>query len=126
MINLVILEGRLTKDVELQKTGTGRSLARFTIATDEGKGKDGAKISNFPNCEAWGQPAEFLAQYGHKGDLVSVQGRVRTGSYDDNGTTRYFTTITADRVNLLGSKKNAENDVKQPATTDYDEDTLPW
>ena len=126
MINLVILEGRLTKDVELQKTGTGRSLARFTIATDEGKDKNGAKISNFPNCEAWGQPAEFLAQYGHKGDLVSVQGRVRTGSYDDNGTTRYFTTITADRVNLLGSKKNAENEPKQPNTTEYDEDSLPW
>ena len=126
MINIVILEGRLTKDVELQKTGTGRSLARFTIATDEGKGKDGIKISNFPNCEAWGQPAEFLAQYAHKGDLVSVQGRVRTGSYDDNGTTRYFTTITADRVNLLGSKKNAENEPKQPNTTEYDEDNLPW
>ena len=126
MINLVILEGRLTKDVELQKTGTGRSLARFTIATDEGKDKNGVKISNFPNCEAWGQPAEFLAQYGHKGDLVSVQGRVRTGSYDDNGTTRYFTAITADRVNLLGSKKNADNDVKQPNTTEYDEDNLPW
>lgn len=126
MINLVILEGRLTKDVELQKTGTGRSLARFTIATDEGKDKNGVKISNFPNCEAWGQPAEFLSQYAKKGDLISVQGRVRTGSYDDSGTTRYFTTITADRVNLLGSKKNAENDVKQPATTEYDEDTLPW
>jgi single-stranded DNA-binding protein len=55
-----------------------------------------------------------------------VQGRVRTGSYDDNGTTRYFTTITADRVNLLGSKKNAENEPKQPNTAEYDEDNLPW
>ena len=126
MINLVILEGRLTKDVELQKTGTGKSLARFTIATDDGKGKDGVKISNFPNCEAWGQPAEFLAQYGKKGDIVSVQGRIRTGSYDDKGITRYFTEVTADRVYILGSKKNADNGVKQSNTTDYEEDNLPW
>lgn len=126
MINIVILEGRLTRGVELQKTANGKSLARFTIATDEGKAKDGTKISNFPNCEAWGQPAEFLAHYAHKGDTVSVQGRIRTGSYDDNGTTRYFTSVTADKVNLLSSKKNAENGLKQPDTDEYAEEYLPF
>lgn len=126
MINLVILEGRLTRDVELQKTANGKSLARFTIATDEGKTKDGTKISNFPNCEAWGQPADFIAQYAHKGDTVSVQGRIRTGSYDDNGTTRYFTSITADKVNLLSSKKNADTGFKQPDTDEYAEEYLPF
>lgn len=103
-INTAIIAGRLTKDVELRKTTSDLSYARFTVAVDRQKKEDGA---DFIVCVAWRQQAEFLSQYACKGQMVGVQGRIRTGSYDDKQTGKkvYTTELDCDRVTILESKK---------------------
>lgn len=102
MINNVVLVGRLTKDVQTRKTTGGISKAEFTVACDRiGTGAD------FISCVAWRQPADFIGQYGKKGNLVGVRGSITTRSYDKDGVKRYVTEVTADDVRLLQSKNEA-------------------
>ena len=101
-INKVILAGRLTKDVDVMKTENGYSVARFTLAVDRDFKKDEA---DFIRCTAWRADADFLANYGEKGRMCGVVGRIRTGSYEKEGQTHYTTDIDCERVTLLDSKK---------------------
>ena len=102
MINNVVLVGRLTKDVQTRKTTGGISKAEFTVACDRiGTGAD------FISCVAWRQPADFIGQYGKKGNLVGVRGSITTRSYDKDGRRIYVTEVTADDVRLLQSKNEA-------------------
>lgn len=126
MINSVILEGRLTADPELKKTQSGKSLLTFTLATSEGKDR-----TQFTRCEAWNQNAEFLAQFGRKGSMVSIQGRIDNRTFQKDDTRQYMTVIVADRVNLLTRPNNA---VESPEKPNFDtgevnrvsEEDLPW
>ena len=96
MINSVVLVGRLTKDVQVRKTTGGVSKSEFTVACDRiGNGAD------FISCVAWRQPADFIGQYGKKGNLVGVRGSITTRSYDKDGVKRYVTEVTADDVKLF-------------------------
>ena len=72
-INLVIFTGRLTRDIDLRKTSTGKSCVNFNVACDRGQDK-----ADFINCVAWEKTAETLAKYAKKGARVVVQGRVQT------------------------------------------------
>ena len=105
MINKSIITGRLTKDVELKKTGSGTSVAGFTLAVNRRFAKDGEQEADFISCVAWRQSADFLAQYAGKGDLIGVEGRIQTRSYDDqNGRKVYVTEVVCDNVSILASK----------------------
>ena len=109
MINRVILVGRLTRDPDIRKTQSGLSVANFTLACDRrysgGKGQD--KQTDFINCVAWRQSADFLGQYGRKGALVGVDGRIQVDSYDDKvGNKTYKTTVQCDDVKLLSGYGN--------------------
>jgi single-strand DNA-binding protein len=105
MINKVVLVGNLVRDPEFSKTPTGLSVARFTIAVNRrfGQTKDEA---DFIRCVAWRQSADFIGQYGKKGNTVGVEGRITTGSYEDKATGKrvYTTDITVDNVQLIGSR----------------------
>lgn len=126
MINNVILEGRLTADAELKKTQSGKSVVSFTLATAESKDR-----TQFTRCETWSKNAEFLAQYGKKGCMVSIQGRIDNRTYEKDGKTQYMTVIVADRVNLLTRPNNVVESPEKPmidvgsvnAVTPED---LPW
>lgn len=115
MINKSILAGRLTKDVNLRKTGTGNSVASFTLACNRRFVKDGEQEADFINCVAWRQSADFLAQYTSKGDLVGVEGHIQTRSYDDqNGRRVYVTEVVCDSVCILSKvAQNAQNQASQ-------------
>lgn len=104
MINREVLVGRLTKDCEVKKTQSGISTCSFTVACDRrGEGTD------FINCVAWRQSADFLGQYAKKGALVGVDGHIQTRNYDDkDGKKIYVTEVVADTVMLLGSNKAAQ------------------
>lgn len=119
-INVVVLVGRLTKEPELRKTSDGTSMMKFTIAVDRAKKDDGA---DFIYCTAWRQQAEFLANYADKGTLISVTGRINTGSYDDRQTGRkvFTTDINADRVSILESKKQKADYPSQGSSVYLDE-----
>lgn len=122
MINRVVLVGRLTKEVNLRKTGTGTSVASFTVACNrrfvQGQGQE--QTADFINCVAWRQSADFLAQYAKKGVLLGVEGRINTRSYDDSyGKRVYVTEVVADSVQILESKKqdNQGTNASTPAQT---------
>lgn len=112
MINRVILVGRLTKEVALRKTGTGTSVATFTVACNRRfSGQNNQEQqADFINCVAWRQTADFLGQYATKGTLVGVEGRIQTRNYDDQtGKRVYVTEVVCDSVQLLSSKSESQN-----------------
>ena len=106
-VNRVILVGRLTRDPELRKTTGGVSYCRFSVACDRRKKSDGENTTaDFISCVAWRQSADFIHQYGQKGDLISVDGSIQTGSYTDrDGRKVYTTDVVADSVQKLEGRK---------------------
>ncbi|MFA9397474.1 MAG: single-stranded DNA-binding protein [Clostridiaceae bacterium] len=113
-MNKVVLIGRLTKDPELRYiAGTGNAVTTFTIAIDRRfNNKEGKKEADFVPIVVWGKSAEFVANYGGKGRLIGVSGRIQTGSYEaKDGTRRYTTDVVADDVQFL-DKGNQTNQNK--------------
>ena len=110
MLNLTILEGRLTRDPELRKTQSGIAVATFTVACDRPRKKDAEQQADFINVVAWRQSAEFLSNYFHKGDAVQVQGRIQTRTYDDkNGNKVFVTEVVAYNINFPLTSKGGNN-----------------
>ena len=99
--------GRLTKDCELRYTTSNKAVASFSIAiTRTFKNTEGQYEADFINCECWGQVAETLSEYTHKGDLIAVNGNIRTDKYqDNNGNNKTRTYILVNRVQFLSTKK---------------------
>lgn len=118
-INSVVLAGRITKEPELRKTQTGKSVCSFVIACDRPKTKDGESAADFISCVAWNQSADYLCAYAHTGDLIGIQGSIQTRSYDDqSGQRRYVTEVLANRLTILSSvsrQQEQSQEKKQPA-----------
>ena len=109
MYNKVILMGRITKDIELKATQTGTSVCSFSIAVDRRfTDKGGERVTDFFNCVAWRQQAEFIQKHFGKGNLILVEGELQTRNYKDkDGRTVYVTEIIVDRASFTGEKKDA-------------------
>ena len=108
MLNHVILQGRLTKDPELRKTQNGISVTTFTLAVDRDFKSNGQKETDFINCSAWRQTAEFLSRFFGKGRMVLLDGRIEVRSYQDKeGNKRTAWDVVADRV-YFGDSKPSE------------------
>ena len=118
-INSVVLAGRITKEPELRKTQTGKSVCSFVIACDRPKTKDGESAADFISCVAWNQSADYLCAYAHTGDLIGIQGSIQTRSYDDqSGQRRYVTEVLANRLTILSSvsrQQEQSQEKKEPA-----------
>ena len=113
-VNMVVLIGRLTKDPELRKTSAGASYCRFTVACDRLGKEQGA---DFVQVTAWGQSADFLGNYGRKGNITAVQGSIRTGSYTNKeGQTVYTTEVAAFRVQLIKEQQSSGNQYSNMGT----------
>lgn len=97
--------GRLTKDVETKYTQQGMAVARFTVALDRGKDKNGQdRGADFPSCVAFGRTAENLEKFSGKGLRVAITGHLQTGSYDKDGHKVYTTDVICDRVEFIDWK----------------------
>lgn len=119
MINNVVLVGRLTRDPELRKTQTGKSVLSFSCAVNR-KYKSENQTADFINCVAWNQTADFLARYATKGALVGIEGRIQTRNYEDKtGNRVYVTEVVCDSVQLLESKAEAERRQAQQGSSSY-------
>lgn len=105
-MNRVMLIGRLTAKPELRYTASNVPFARFTLAVNRTfSNGNGERETDFLNIIIWRKQAENVCNYLNKGSLVSVEGRIQTGSYDDkDGNKRYTTDIVADSVQFLESK----------------------
>ena len=118
-MNRVELTGRLTKDVELRATANDVSVATFTLAVNRPITKDGEKQADFINCKVWNKQAENLAKYCHKGDLIGIEGSIRTGSYDDKDNKKVYTTeVQAERIEFLNKKQESGNDNQESTIED--------
>lgn len=109
-INKVILGGRLTNDVELKQTPAGVSVAQFSLAVNRSYSKDGQQKTDFINCTAWRQTAEFIARYFRKGSSLCIVGNIQVRSWEDqNGQKRYATDVIVDEALFVDSKNEAQS-----------------
>lgn len=103
-LNKIVLIGRLTRDPEQSYTSSNLSIVKFTIAVDR-QFKDsqtGERKTDFFDCRAFRQTADFVSQYITKGQLVAVEGRVEINKVaGQDGNSRYFTNVICDRVESL-------------------------
>lgn len=109
MLNHITLMGRLTADPELRRTNSGTPVTSFTVACDRDFGnKDGGeKETDFVNCVAWRNTAEFVSKYFAKGRMIVVSGRLQTRKYTDKeGNNRTATEVVADSCYFGDSKKD--------------------
>jgi single-strand DNA-binding protein len=104
--NLVILMGNVGKTVETRFTGSGIAVTSFSIATNERrKNKETGEwksLTDWHNIVAWGKLGELAADKVKTGDLVQVFGKMRTRSWEHNGTKYYRTEVLADELQPLG------------------------
>lgn len=101
MLNKAILIGRITKDLELKRSGNGNSYINFTLAVNGSKKED----VNFITCKAFNKKAETMVNYLGKGSLIAVEGSIVTGSYKNmQGQKVYTTDVFVNDFNFLQSK----------------------
>ena len=111
MLNHIIVMGRLTRDPELRRTGSGVAVASFTVAVDRDfSPKDGGeRETDFIDCVAWRQTGEFVSKYFTKGRMAVVSGRLQIRSWNDkDGNKRRTAEIVADNVYFGDSKRDGE------------------
>ena len=117
-MNKWIGAGRITKDIELQTGKSGSEYARFTVAVNRRKDKDGNQKADFIDCTAFGKTAAFMAKYFKKGDGIVVDGAVESDTYEaKDGTKRTKWSIRIEEVEFpQGGKKQggaAQPDLNQ-------------
>ena len=109
MLNHITIMGRLTRDPELRRTGSGIAVASFTVAVDRDfGGRDGGeKETDFIDCVAWRQTGEFVSKYFTKGRMIVVSGRLQIRSWTDKeGNKRRTAEVVADNCYFGDSKRD--------------------
>ena len=106
MLNRAIMIGRLVADPEFRQTTAGTPSCRFRIAIDRKKNKDGNHETDFIQCVAWRQTAEFIARYFTKGQMIVIEGQLRNNDYtDNNGVKHYSMEVLAENVTFGEPKR---------------------
>ncbi len=120
-MNKVCLIGRLTTKPELRYTNSNLPYTRFSLAVNRNfSNSQGQRETDFINIVVWRKQAENVCNYLDKGSLVSIEGRIQTGSYDgQDGNKRYTTDIVADNVQFLESKGQSQARVSTQDTNSY-------
>jgi single-strand DNA-binding protein len=110
-MNVVILIGRLTKDVELRYTQAGKAVATFTLAVDrQFANQQGEREADFIQIVSWGKLAEICANHLGKGRMVAVEGRLQIRSYEtEDGQKRKVAEVVANSVQFLDRAKGEQN-----------------
>lgn len=104
-MNLVVIIGRLTRDVET-KTNGDKTVAKFTVAVDR---KYDREKADFIPCTAFGKTAEFVEKYFHKGSKIVIEGRWQTGSYDNKEGQKVYTNDCIVEAVEFGESKSKED-----------------
>ncbi len=102
--NKVILGGRLTAEPELKQTPNGTPVVSFSVAVNRRVAKGAEQKTDFINCVAWRQTAEFISRYFHKGSCICIVGNIQVRSWtDQNNQKRYATEVIVDEANFVDS-----------------------
>ena len=109
MINRVVMVGRMTRDPELRRTGSGAAVTSFTLALNRNYNSADGQQADYISCVVWNKVAENVAQYCSKGSLVGVEGRLRSRTYDNaQGQRVYVTEVVCDSVQFLVTRAQRE------------------
>ena len=124
-VNKVILVGNLGKDPEIRLLDTGVSVANFSLATTESyNNKQGERVNQteWHNIVVWRGLADVAEKYLNKGSSVYIEGKIQTRKWEDKeGNTRYSTDIIADKMTMLGSKSQTQNEIADNTVNDVNE-----
>lgn len=124
-MNKVVLVGRLTAKPELRYTSSNTAFLRFTIAVNRNfTSADGKREADFINVVAWRKQAETISKFFDKGNLIAIEGRLQTGSYDDrDGNKRYTMDVALDNFEFVEGKNKSQVDMtdssSEPSPYDY-------
>ena len=111
MLNHITIMGRLTRDPELRRTGSGVAVASFTVAVDRDfGGRDGGeRETDFIDCVAWRQTGEFVSKYFTKGSMIVVSGRLQIRNWNDkDGNKRRTAEVVAENCYFGESRRSNE------------------
>lgn len=112
MLNHITIMGRLTRDPELRRTGTGVAVASFCVAVDRdfADKQSGEKETDFIDCTAWRQTGEFVNKFFKKGKMIVVSGRLQIRNWtDNNGAKRRAAEVVAENCYFAESKKDSDS-----------------
>ncbi len=115
-MNKIILLGYLIKDPELrQNENKDKVYTRFTIAVQRNfKMPDGTREADFINIVVWGKKAEVICKYTQKGSIITISGRLRTGSYEGkDGIKRYIAEVVAEDFKFISRKRKNQDYVNE-------------
>lgn len=116
-VNVVCLAGNLTRDAELKQTTNGNAVLTFTLAVNEPYKNPTTgtwdKRPNFFDCVMFGARAEKLAQYIHKGSKVSIAGRLRYRTWEQDGAKRSKVEVVADEIELMSRDQQQQPQQQQ-------------
>ena len=111
MLNHITIMGRLTRDPELRRTGSGIAVASFAVAVDRDfSGRDGGeKETDLIDCVAWRQTGEFVSKYFTKGRMIVVSGRLQIRNWTDkDGNKRRTAEVVADNCYFADCRRDSE------------------
>ena len=109
MLNQIVLVGRLTRNMKINKSENGKRIANISLAIPRSfKNMEGTYDTDFIDCVAFENIAENTASYCSKGDIVGVKGRVQSRVVEKDGKKEYLMDIVAEKVTFLSSRKKEE------------------
>ncbi|MDD6264677.1 MAG: single-stranded DNA-binding protein [Bacilli bacterium] len=109
MLNQIVLVGRLTRNIKINKSENGKKIANISLAIPRSfKNMEGTYDTDFIDCVAFENIAENTASYCSKGDIVGVKGRVQSRVVEKDGKKEYLMDIVAEKVTFLSSRKKEE------------------
>ena len=122
MLNVIILQGRLTETPELKTTPSGKFVTSFSLAVERDFSTGDDKETDFINIVTWNKTAEFVTKYFSKGKQMLVKGSLQVRKYQtQNGDNRYATEVLADKVYFAGDKEKDPLQVVQGNLAQYDD-----
>ena len=116
-MNKCNLIGRITKDLELRHTKTGKAVCEFTIATNRVNGKE----ADFITCQVWDKQAQNLVEYQGKGGLIGVSGEIRTETYEISGKKHYKTYVIVNQVEYLSPVEKVQEKPTEAPKNPFEE-----
>lgn len=127
-MNVLCIAGNITRDIDLRTTPSGKKVASFSVAINEGKDK-----TEFVNCVAWEKTGELISQYCDKGDRLSCSGKIATRSWEQDGQKKYATEMIVHQFDFPPKSKQSspQEDYSQPSAAtqgvvDEMEDSVPF
>ena len=115
-MNSVNIIGRITKDIEVKKTNSGKSVCSFSVAVQRDK-----ENADFIPCTAWNATAENLGKYFHKGDRIGITGVLTTRTYESNGEKKFVMEVLVNTFDFIETKKS--NNQQTPSAYQHEEES---